>query len=102
MVEAATGDVMENKCVRVSFLMKLQTWDLFSCEFCEIFKNTLFTEHIWMTASALDHLKINPLMYNVLTWSDTLWKSYSISYKIFKVCVIILGHYKLKGSVHAF
>ena len=24
---------------------------LFSCEFCEIFKNTLFIEHLWETAS---------------------------------------------------
>ena len=24
---------------------------VFSCEFCEIFKNTFFTEHLWTTAS---------------------------------------------------
>ena len=24
---------------------------VFSCEFCEIFKNTFFTEHLWVTAS---------------------------------------------------
>ena len=24
---------------------------VFSCEFCEISKNTFFTEHLWMTAS---------------------------------------------------
>ena len=24
---------------------------MFSCEFCEIFKNTFFTEHLWTTAS---------------------------------------------------
>ena len=23
---------------------------VFSCEFCEIYKNTLFTEHLWTTA----------------------------------------------------
>ena len=33
---------LENTCVRVSFLMKLQASGLFSCEFCEISKNTLF------------------------------------------------------------
>ena len=41
----------ENTCARVSFLIKLQAWglikkedlaQLFSCEFCEISKNTLF------------------------------------------------------------
>ena len=25
---------------------------MFSCEFCKIFKNTFFTEHLWTTASA--------------------------------------------------
>ena len=24
---------------------------MFSCEFCEILKNTFFTEHLWATAS---------------------------------------------------
>ena len=51
----------ENTCVRVSFLTKLQAWgnfvktktlaQVFSCEFCEIFKNTFFTEHLRTTAS---------------------------------------------------
>ena len=26
---------------------------VFSCEFCEIFKNTFFTEHVWATASGM-------------------------------------------------
>ena len=42
---------MENTCARVSFLIKLQACNfikketltqLFSCEFCEIYKNTFF------------------------------------------------------------
>ena len=49
----------ENNCTRVSFLMKLPAWGLqlcikketlaqaFSCEFCGISKNTLFTKHLW-------------------------------------------------------
>ena len=32
------------------FLIKLQTGGLFSCEFFEIFKNTVFTEHLRSTA----------------------------------------------------
>ena len=46
-----------NTCARVSFLIKLQAWGLqlyyktlaqvFSCEICEIFKNTLFKEYFW-------------------------------------------------------
>ena len=52
----------ESTCVRVSFLIKLQPWvcnfiiketlaQVLSCEFCETFKNTFFTEHLRMTAS---------------------------------------------------
>ena len=51
-------------CTRVSFLIKLQAWacnfikketpaQVFSCEFCEITKNTFFTEHLLATISAV-------------------------------------------------
>ena len=73
--EEATGGVLyekvvlensqnsqENTCTRVSFLIKLQVEacnlieketlaEVFSCEFCEIFKITFFTEHLRVTAS---------------------------------------------------
>ena len=50
----------ENTCARVSFLMKLQAQtcnftkkealiQIFSCEFCEFFKNNFFIEHLqWL------------------------------------------------------
>ena len=52
----------ENTCVRASFLIKFQVkafifikketlTQMFSCEFCEISKNTFFTEHFRTTAS---------------------------------------------------
>ena len=50
----------ENTCARVSFLIKLQACNfikketlaqVFSYEFCEISKNTFFTEHLRTTAS---------------------------------------------------
>ena len=47
----------ENTCVRVSslmacnFLKKETLAQVFSCEFCEISKNTFFTGHLWTTAS---------------------------------------------------
>ena len=41
----------ENTCARVSFLinfLKKETLaQVFSCEFCETSKNTVFTEHLW-------------------------------------------------------
>ena len=47
-----------NTCARVSFLIKLQASScnfvlsqVFSCEFCEIFKNFLFTEPLLETSS---------------------------------------------------
>ena len=34
-----------------NFIKKETLAQVFSCEFCKIFKNTLFTEHLWATAS---------------------------------------------------
>ena len=53
-------NLLENTCVRVSFLVQLQAEacnfikyeilaQVFSCEFCEIFENTVFTEYLqWL------------------------------------------------------
>ena len=53
-------NTQENACARVSFLIKLQAEacnfikketvaQVFSCEFCEIFQNTFFIEHLrWL------------------------------------------------------
>ena len=54
----------ENICARVSFLIKLACnfikketlAQVFSCEFCEISKNTIFTEHLWTNASGVSGL----------------------------------------------
>ena len=68
-------NLQENTCARVSFLIKLQALffnkvvglrpkacnfikkeilaHVFSCEFCEISKNTFFTEHLWTAASLI-------------------------------------------------
>ena len=59
----------ENTCARV-FLIKLQVLacnlikketqaQVFSCEFCEISKNTFFTEHFWATVSAFCKFKVD-------------------------------------------
>ena len=34
-------------------LLKKRLAQAFSCEFCEIFQNSLFAEHVWTTASTL-------------------------------------------------
>ena len=38
----------KNTCVRVFFLIKLQNLaQVLSCEFCKVFKNSFFIEHLW-------------------------------------------------------
>ena len=50
----------ENTCGRASFLIKKETLaQVFSYEFCEISKNTFFTEHFWATASKHLELKFS-------------------------------------------
>ena len=50
-------------------LLKKSLWHrFFSCEFCEISKNTFFTEHLWATVS------INPLLRH-------LFKSRNLHYE---------------------
>ena len=48
MSEAATGGVLPEAC---NFIKKETLAQVFSCGFCEISKNTSFTEHLWTTAS---------------------------------------------------
>ena len=44
---------------------------MFSCEFCEISKNTFFTEHLWTTAS--EQNQTNTLSKNTYIWdADSL------------------------------
>ena len=42
---------------------------VFSCEFCEISKNTFFTEHIWATASGAN--KITSVLCVTVFFNDT-------------------------------
>ena len=59
--------LQENTCAKVSLLIKLQAWSatllkktlaqVLSSEFCEISKNTFFTEHLCTTGSILSKLK---------------------------------------------
>ena len=48
-------NLLEDISARVSgscnFIKKEILAQVFSCEFCEISKNTFFTEHLWVTVS---------------------------------------------------
>ena len=72
-------NLQENTCTTASFLIKLQALffnkvvglrpeacnfikketlaNVFSCEFCEITKNTFFTEHLWTAASLITDIR---------------------------------------------
>ena len=48
-------DLFSNKVagLRPATLLKKSLWHRCSCEFCEIWKSTFFTEHLWTTASEI-------------------------------------------------
>ena len=50
---------------------------MFSCEFCEISKNTFFAGHLWTTASKIVH-KILSLLLNEFLESEIMQKSRSV------------------------
>ena len=62
--EVATRGVLQNftkftgKHLCQSLFIKKETLaQVFSCEFCKIFKNTFSTEHLWMTTSEDNYIK---------------------------------------------
>ena len=46
------------------FIKKETLAQVFSCEFCEISKNTFFTEHLWVIASILSFLSLLSLKFH--------------------------------------
>ena len=48
-----------------NFIKKETLAQVFSCEFCEISKNTYFTEHLWTTASGKLVLAVSPNLTNI-------------------------------------
>ena len=41
-----------------NFVKKEALAQVFSCKFCEIFKSTFSTEHLWMNASVISYKKL--------------------------------------------
>ena len=70
----------ENTCIRASFLIKLKALaqqetlaKVFSYEFCEISKNTYFTEHLWTTASVNQAKPWKKLCKNYHKYTKTIY-----------------------------
>ena len=53
ILDVANRDVLQKRPEACSFFKKETLAQVFSCDFCEIFKNTFFTEHLLMTASGI-------------------------------------------------
>ena len=51
-----------------NFFKKEPLAQVFSCEFCEISKNTFLTEHVWTTASNLLWLNFAPNLKVIKTF----------------------------------
>ena len=53
-------------------LLKKRLAQVYSCEFCEIFKNTFFTERLWTTDFKLGHNNVECLL--CLSYYFCSWK----------------------------
>ena len=91
----------ESTCATALFLIKLQALALqlylketvaqvFSYEFCEISKNTFFTEYLWETAS--DSVSFSKQLFSELLWM--VIASYMLKY--IKVLVLVKSVPKIK------
>ena len=45
---------------------------MFSCEYCEIFKNIYFKEYLWTTASDLYWFKVEEVIEKAETYSESI------------------------------
>ena len=78
--EKILQNLRENTCTWVSFLIELKKTlaQLFSCEFCELFKSSCLEEHLQTTASVVYLLILNLFLANVpiffpLNTVENLW-----------------------------
>ena len=89
-----------NSCARVSFLIRACNFikketltQVLSCEFCEISKNTFFTERLWTTASEtvdIDALK-NSLSSTLYLFCVYVFTKYSSIIYEYKRSIIVLS-----------
>ena len=76
-----------------NFINKETLAQVFSCEFCEISKNTFFTEHLWATASVSNRRLLN-ISFSLVksNYSPVFWMLHSrfLYYKLNKLCQLCL------------
>ena len=67
---------------------------VFSCEFCEIFRNAFSIEHLWMTASTSSNAKFLNIYIHTYTREHFLWTLFLFSYRF-------LSYNRLRSIVSA-
>ena len=56
--------------ITCNFIKKETLAQVFSCEFCEIFKSTFSIEHLWVTAS-VNYQNWIPIKFSLETFQST-------------------------------
>ena len=84
--------------VSYNFIKKETLAQGFSCEFCKIFKDTFFTEHLWVTASFLQQLLA---LYFAIIYSWQLSSSEVVSREK-KTIHLSQGFYRFRFLLHIF
>ena len=91
--EAPTGGVLKGPVLRYFAILYSQentsVWasfptQVFSCEYCKIFKNTYFEEHLWMAAS------VHPML------SKTLQPSFHFALVFVRWHFVLVEKYQIK------
>ena len=72
-------------------LLKMTSAQMFSCNFWEIFKNIVFTEHLWKTASAI------PYKYHHI---NNFWELAFCKYLLEELLLLILCYSMLKLQIY--
>ena len=84
--------------VSYNFIKKETLAQGFSCEFCKIFKDTFFTEHLWVTASFLQQLLA---LYFATIYSWQLSSSEVVSREK-KTIHLSQGFYRFRFLLHRY
>ena len=74
---------------------------LFSCEFCEISKNTFFTEHLWTSASISESIKVFLCLSIYFKLSKLITFNSSLETNIFLNTIIFIKYHHLYSSCNA-
>ena len=76
---------IERRTHSCNFIKKETVAQVFSCEFCEIFKNTFFKKHLWMIASIVCNIQIRNFFCGTQVTKLTTFNQVYLSYRVRKL-----------------